>query len=179
MDRPPFEEQGQSFDACMRMGRGPLCFARSHEVQRKIDRGEMPYSALSIDGIRWIHFEFCRHLPESLLEIVDPNCRGERRRAAMSCVGQSERVDLAQVAMEEQRAAQRRRLLKAGTISFGGGVIDCTVRNLSETGAALDVISPVGIPDRFTLVVDADRSELPCRIVWRKEKRIGVRFEPS
>ncbi|WP_426443099.1 PilZ domain-containing protein [Bradyrhizobium genosp. P] len=81
--------------------------------------------------------------------------------------------------MEEQRAAQRRRLLKAGTISFGGGVIDCTVRNLSETGAALDVISPVGIPDRFTLVVDADRSELPCRIVWRKEKRIGVRFEPS
>jgi hypothetical protein len=38
---------------------------------------------------------------------------------------------------------------------------------------------PVGIPDRFTLVVDADRNKLPCRIVWRKEKRIGVRFEAS
>jgi hypothetical protein len=69
-------------------------------------------------------------------------------------------------------------MLKAGTISFGGGAIDCTVRNLSNTGAALDVISPVGIPDRFTLVVDTDQSK-PCRIVWRREKRIGVRFEAS
>jgi hypothetical protein len=68
-------------------------------------------------------------------------------------------------------------MLKAGTISFGGGAIDCTVRNLSDAGAALDVTSPVGIPDRFVLVVDADQSKLPCRIVWRKEKRIGVRFE--
>lgn len=81
--------------------------------------------------------------------------------------------------MQEHRAAQRRRMLKAATISFGGGAIDCIVRNLSETGASLEVISPVGIPDRFTLVVDADRSKLPCRIVWRREKRIGVRFEPN
>jgi hypothetical protein len=68
-------------------------------------------------------------------------------------------------------------MLKAGTISFGGGAIDCTVRNLSETGAALDVISPVGIPERFTLLVEADRRHVPCRVVWRKEKRIGVHFE--
>lgn len=81
--------------------------------------------------------------------------------------------------MQEHGAAQRRRMLKAATISFGGGAIDCIVRNLSETGASLEVISPVGIPDRFTLVVDADRSKLPCRIVWRREKRIGVRFEPN
>jgi hypothetical protein len=70
-------------------------------------------------------------------------------------------------------------MLKAATISFGGGAIDCIVRNLSETGASLKVISPVGIPGRFTLVVDTDRSKLPCRIVWRREKRIGVRFELS
>jgi hypothetical protein len=30
-------------------------------------------------------------------------------------------------------------VLKAGTIEFGGGAIDCTVRNVSETGAALEV----------------------------------------
>ena len=30
---------------------------------------------------------------------------------------------------------------------------------------------------RFTLVVEADHSHLPCRVVWRKEKRIGVHFE--
>jgi hypothetical protein len=82
--------------------------------------------------------------------------------------------------MQEHRAAQRRRMLKAGTISFGGGAISCAVRNLSGTDAALEVVPPVGIiPDRFTLVVEADRSKLPCRIVWRKEMRIGVRFEAS
>ncbi|WP_244068657.1 PilZ domain-containing protein [Bradyrhizobium sp. Ce-3] len=78
----------------------------------------------------------------------------------------------------ELRAAQRRRMLKAGTISFGGGAIDCTVRNLSMSGAALDVTSPIGIPDRFTLVMGPD-TQLPCRIVWRKENRVGIRFEAT
>lgn len=79
--------------------------------------------------------------------------------------------------MEEHRTTPRRRLLKTGRISFGGGAIDCTVRNFSETGAALEVSSPVGIPDRFTLVIEADQRHLPCRVIWRKEKRIGVHFE--
>ena len=76
-----------------------------------------------------------------------------------------------------KRAASRHRLLKAGAIEFGGGAIDCVVRNWSETGAALDVASPVGIPDRFTLALVADGTLQPCQVVWRKPNRIGVRFE--
>jgi hypothetical protein len=80
--------------------------------------------------------------------------------------------------VDEHRAAPRRRLLKSGKITFGGGAtIDCTVRNLSETGAALEVISPVGIPEKFTLVIGTDHIHVPCRVVWRKETRIGVHFE--
>jgi hypothetical protein len=78
--------------------------------------------------------------------------------------------------MDERRNKARHRVLKAGTIEFGGGAIDCTVRNLSDTGAALDVTSPVGIPEHFTLFVQADGTHLSCTVVWRKEKRIGVRF---
>lgn len=79
--------------------------------------------------------------------------------------------------MTDHRVAPRRRLLKAGKISFGGGAaIDCTVRNISETGAALDVTSPVGIPDHFTLMVGSDGLNAPCRVVWRRPSRIGVRF---
>jgi hypothetical protein len=78
--------------------------------------------------------------------------------------------------MDERRDKARHRVLKAGTIEFGGGAIDCTVRNLSGTGAALDVSSPVGIPDHFTLSVQVDGTHLACTVVWRKEKRIGVRF---
>ncbi|OAF00700.1 pilus assembly protein PilZ [Bradyrhizobium centrolobii] len=78
--------------------------------------------------------------------------------------------------MDERRSKARHRVLKAGTIEFGGGAIDCTVRNFSHTGAALDVTSPVGIPEHFTLFIQADGTHLSCRVVWRKEKRIGVQF---
>jgi hypothetical protein len=80
------------------------------------------------------------------------------------------------VATDEHRVSPRHRVLKAGTIEFGGGAIDCTVRNLSSSGAALEVVSPVGIPDRFDLVIPAEHLHQPCRVIWRKEKRIGVKF---
>ncbi|KJC60171.1 pilus assembly protein PilZ [Bradyrhizobium sp. LTSPM299] len=79
--------------------------------------------------------------------------------------------------MNEHRGTSRHRVLKAGTIEFGGGAIDCMVRNISETGAALEVVTPLSIPDKFTLYVPSDQLKRQCRIVWRKEKRIGVTFE--
>ena len=79
--------------------------------------------------------------------------------------------------MDPQRIAPRRRILKAGSNESGGGVIDCIVRNLSETGAALEVVSPLFIPDRFTLIVPTDQLKRRCHIVWRKQKRIGIAFD--
>jgi len=79
--------------------------------------------------------------------------------------------------MNGQRIASRRRVLKAGSIEFGGGEFECTIRNLSETGAALEVMTPLYIPDRFTLVFQSEESKRACRVVWRKQKRIGVTFD--
>lgn len=67
------------------------------------------------------------------------------------------------------------RVLKAGEIAFGGSTIDCLARNLSAHGAALDVESQVGIPDRFRLVIGHDARA--CAVKWRKGRRIGVVFE--
>jgi hypothetical protein len=78
--------------------------------------------------------------------------------------------------IDEHRETPRHRVLKSGTIEFGGGVIDCTIRNLSASGAALEVVSPVGIQDQFDLVLLAEHLHRPCRVIWRKEKRIGVAF---
>lgn len=64
-------------------------------------------------------------------------------------------------------------------MTFGGGGISCVVRNVSDAGAALDVASPLGIPDEFDLLVEADGSRRHCRVVWRTERRIGVSFSPS
>jgi hypothetical protein len=59
---------------------------------------------------------------------------------------------------------------------FGGATIDCVVRNQSATGAALEIASPIGIPDEITLVIAADKVRRRCVVVWRKQKRIGVAF---
>lgn len=81
--------------------------------------------------------------------------------------------------MTNKRNAPRQRILKAGTITFGAAVIDCTVRNLSETGAALQVASVVGIPTDFSLIIQSDNFHRRCRVAWRKMNRIGVTFEPD
>jgi hypothetical protein len=75
----------------------------------------------------------------------------------------------------EQRRAPRRRVLKAGTIEFGRIAFSCIVRDRSDTGAKLDVPSPIGIPERFVLLGDGLR--LPCHVVWRKQNRIGIAFD--
>jgi hypothetical protein len=78
----------------------------------------------------------------------------------------------------ERRAAARNRVLRAGTIQFGGGgSINCMVRNMSNTGAMLNVTNPVEIPEHFILILAPDGHRAPCRVVWRTEKRIGVAFE--
>ena len=70
-----------------------------------------------------------------------------------------------------KRASRRKRLLKAGTIEFGDGAITCIVRNMSDTGALLDVATPVGIPHHFTLVLRANGHGMPLlhckRIIYR------------
>jgi hypothetical protein len=80
--------------------------------------------------------------------------------------------------MNEHRKRQRLRVLKGGTISIGLATgIDCVVRNISEYGACLEIESPVGIPDNFTLLIMVDNAKRACHVVWRKARRIGVRFD--
>jgi hypothetical protein len=79
--------------------------------------------------------------------------------------------------MVETRIAPRYRVMKVARIEFGAATIDCTVRDLSLTGAAIEVPSQAGIPERFTLVMPDDGLHLPCHVVWRKEYRIGVAFD--
>ena len=80
--------------------------------------------------------------------------------------------------MEEVRTAARRKVLKAGSIALAnGGVIGCTIRNISTSGASVEVTSSMGIPDEFTLMIEMEHRKRPCKVVWRKDKRIGVTFE--
>jgi hypothetical protein len=145
------------------------------QIEGKKDRGEFPQAPpLPYDQFSRITCIADFIYPTNLL--ASP----ARRPWIESGVSGGKPLSIPQVvvkfhSMNEHRIATRHRVLKAGTIEFGGGAIDCTVRNISATGAALDVTSPLGIPAQFTLVTDGNH--LPCRIVWRKEKRIGVTFD--
>ena len=80
--------------------------------------------------------------------------------------------------MTENRARPRVRTLKGASIIFGvGSTVDCVVRNLSETGACLEVPSPVGIPDDFTLQFKLEPTKRDGHVVWRSANRIGVYFK--
>ena len=80
--------------------------------------------------------------------------------------------------MSEQRNQSRQRVFKAGKIVVkqGASVFDCTVRNLSDEGACVDLGTTLGVPDCFVLNIEADRISRACQVVWRTERRIGVRF---
>ena len=69
-------------------------------------------------------------------------------------------------------------MLKGARISFHHLTTstDCTVRNLSDTGACLVVTSQVGVPDDFDLVLERDHSIKRCHVEWRAGPRIGVSF---
>jgi hypothetical protein len=78
---------------------------------------------------------------------------------------------------EDSREAQRHRTLKGGKIVINDGfsTFDCTIRNLSETGAKLVVSSSLAIPQRFVLAMD-DGRRFECELAWRTETEIGVHF---
>jgi hypothetical protein len=64
--------------------------------------------------------------------------------------------------------------MKAWSIEFSGHAIACLIRNQSETGAALELVSAIELPAQFTLVLASDR--IRCTAIWRTGKMTGVKF---
>ena len=82
--------------------------------------------------------------------------------------------------MVETRVAQRFRVRKPATVEHWGLKVGCTVCDISITGAALEFAEPIRalrIPDKFKLVIPEDALNLLCRVVWRRDYRMGVTFE--
>jgi hypothetical protein len=79
--------------------------------------------------------------------------------------------------MVETRGARRYRVTKAAQIECGDAKLTCILRDISTTGAALEVSDPVIIPAKFTLVLAEDGLKLPCTVVRRAGFRIGVAFD--
>jgi len=79
--------------------------------------------------------------------------------------------------MDGQGTPARDLTLEPGVIEFYGRKVSCLVRNLSEAGAALDIVSPCAVPDRFTLALPLEGISHRCRLVWRRDVEMGVAFQ--
>ncbi len=81
------------------------------------------------------------------------------------------------VGASDRRLDARRKTLKSAKIIFNKrqSVIDCFVRDLSETGAKLMLPDMIPIPKQFKLVLH-DGTVHGCEIMRINGKEVGVRF---
>lgn len=81
--------------------------------------------------------------------------------------------------MSGQVSASRGRTFLAGKIvfNFGRSAFDCTVRQLTDTGATVELESVVGIPDQVQLLIVGTNQVRPCKRLWQSDRQLGLVFE--
>jgi hypothetical protein len=84
-------------------------------------------------------------------------------------------VDDRQKNPDRRRLPRRKTWKNARTFWSNGDSSECIVRNLSESGAQLELRGP--LPNRFDLLVEGDQFRRSCSVVWRRENRAGVMFD--
>ena len=89
-----------------------------------------------------------------------------------------ERLPRYKLMTTEQRHSDRLRAFLGAKIVFNGGnsVVDVTIRNLSETGAKIELDMPTSIPDQFELSIPAKSRSHNAEVRWRRIGSIGVQF---
>lgn len=82
----------------------------------------------------------------------------------------------------EARRAPRRRVLKAGRISFQGNfsTFDVMIRDLSDSGAKLKLTQPFIVPQTFELLIlntnTGQTERRPCVKRWQDSIHVGTEF---
>lgn len=66
--------------------------------------------------------------------------------------------------MVETRRALRFKVSKPASIGGKKHAVRCVIRDLSVTGAAIEIASQADVPDRFTLMVSEDNLALPLAL---------------
>jgi hypothetical protein len=79
--------------------------------------------------------------------------------------------------MPERRRYPRIRIQKDAKIVIGTfSVLDCVVRDLSSTGARIEIPDAAGLPEAVDVTFDGGRTFRPCRLRWRSPNETGVEF---
>jgi hypothetical protein len=78
----------------------------------------------------------------------------------------------------ENRRATRHRILKEGKIVMlnNWSVVDCCVRDISETGARIRCKDQSAVPADFKLLLLAENRIRDAHVVWRRDDQLGLQF---
>ena len=78
----------------------------------------------------------------------------------------------------EQRKQRRQRVLKDGKIVTAdmNSLIDVKIRDMSASGALVNLPANVVMPDKFNFLVVSDRLLYPAVLRWRKGEAMGIEF---
>lgn len=78
----------------------------------------------------------------------------------------------------ERRPKRRKRVLLGGMIASSDGArrFDCTIRDLTEDGARIEVHSSCLLEGQFYFLNIRDRTAHLVRVAWRSHKEIGLIF---
>ena len=81
-------------------------------------------------------------------------------------------------AAPKNRAAPRTRVLFGGKIVHGDGAfsVDCTIRDLSQTGAKITLGQRVAIPSEVWFIDLHSGIAYAAQVVWRRTPYAGLRF---
>lgn len=80
--------------------------------------------------------------------------------------------------VDDRRKSWRNRALKDGKVVFNGGrsLINCTVRDRTESGAKLQFVRSTELPKVFELHCLSEVMSYPAAIVWRRGDQVGITF---
>jgi PilZ domain len=85
---------------------------------------------------------------------------------------------MTEAALKEQRAYPRRPMARRAAIFLSPKrQVECTIRNLSRSGAMIQLDAPVDLPKRFVLDLSGNIVvRRVCNLVWQEGATIGVTF---
>ena len=79
---------------------------------------------------------------------------------------------------ENKRIAVRNRVLKSGKIISMDkwSVVDCTIRDISTTGARIICGDQAAIANEFRFLIPSENTICTARVVWRRDNMLGIVF---
>jgi hypothetical protein len=79
---------------------------------------------------------------------------------------------------ENNRGSRRSRVLKGAKLVHmkTWSLVDCTIKDISLTGAKLICGDQYSVPDEFRFLIPSDNTIQPAKVVWRKDNMLGILF---